>query len=172
VIEVARGASWKAILAVGRDTNLEMFADAPDNILLQNYAPQLKLLNHVDAVISHGGNNTVTDTLLHGLPLIVIPFSADQPESAARIKASGAGIRIRPAKAKGDRLRKAIHAILHDPRYRHHAERIQKSYAASDGPRTAARLITHLAQTKQALYRPDGMPPTILPDSLNQILDK
>jgi MGT family glycosyltransferase len=172
VIDVARGASWKAILAVGRDTDLNQFADAPDNVLLQNYVPQLKLLDHVDAVISHGGNNTVTDTLLHGLPLIVIPFSADQPESAGRVRASGAGIRIRPAKAKGNRLRKAIAAILNDPSYRREAQRIQKSYTACEGPRTAARLIGHLAETQQAIHRPEGMSETIFPDDLDQILEK
>lgn len=170
VIKVARGADWKAVLSVGRDTDLAMFADAPDNVLVKNYVPQLKLLDHVDAVISHGGNNTVTDTLLHGLPLIVIPFSADQPESAARVKASGAGIRIRPGKAKGKILRDAIREILYKPSYRREAQRIQKSYAACSGPQTAAKLITYLTKTKQPVQRPDGMLPTVLLEDVHQII--
>ncbi len=153
VIELARGAAWKAVLAVGRNTDVGQFADAPENVLVRNFVPQLAVLKRVDAVISHGGNNTVTDTLLHGLPLVVIPFSADQPESAARVKAAGAGIRIRPGLAHGERLRRAIEAVLHDPAYRQAAQSIQASYVACDGAATSARLVGKLAATGKPVYR-------------------
>ncbi|MCL4256055.1 MAG: hypothetical protein KJ043_20025, partial [Anaerolineae bacterium] len=98
-IEAARGANWKMVMAIGREGDVKKYADAPPNVLVRNFVPQLALLDKVQAVVSHGGNNTVTETLLHGLPLVVIPNSADQPESAGRVRASGAGIRMRPREA-------------------------------------------------------------------------
>lgn len=169
VVEAARGAPWKAVLAIGRKTSRELFANAPENVVVCNYVPQLGLLKRVAAVVCHGGNNTVTDTLLHGLPLVVIPISADQPESAARVKASGAGIRMRPGQANAKRLRESIDAILNDTSYRQAAQRIQASYAACDGPTTCSQLIARLAASGQSVVRPVGMEPTITLNNLAKL---
>jgi MGT family glycosyltransferase len=168
VVKIARDAPWKAILAIGRNSNMKLLEDAPDNVLVRNYVSQHAILKRVQAVVSHGGNNTVTEALLHGLPLAVIPISADQPESAARVKASGAGIRLRPRLARGEHLRNAIDAILNDPAYRYEARRIQTSYARCDGSLTSARLIAKLADSKKPVYRPAGQGPTVLPDDVHR----
>lgn len=161
VIKAAQGADWKAILAVGHGIATAQFTHIPDNVLIRNFVPQLEVLKRVDAVVSHGGNNTVTETLLNGLPLLVIPFSADQPESAGRVKASGSGIRLRPGLAYPRRLRQAIEAILTEPRYREAAQRVQHSYAQCQGAQTSAALVEHLALTQQPLYRLEGVGPTL-----------
>lgn len=168
-MEAARGADWKMIMAIGREGDAKKYTDAPPNVLVRNFVPQLALLKKVDAVVSHGGNNTVTETLLHGLPLVVIPNSADQPESAGRVKASGAGIRMRPRQATPRRLRKAIDAILKEASYREAAQRIQKSYQMCDGSLTAARLIGKFAERKAALSRPAGFGPTIHPNDVEKL---
>lgn len=169
VIKAARGANWKAILAVGRQTDLHQFSDVPDNVMVTAFVPQLEVLKHVDAVVSHGGNNTVTETLLHGLPLVVIPISADQPESAARIKASGAGIRLRLSQAKDKKLRQAIEIVLRQTSYRREAKRIQKSFQSCNGPQTSARLISKLAIDQHPVLRPKGLGPTITADEVEKM---
>ncbi|GIK63405.1 MAG: glycosyl transferase [Chloroflexota bacterium] len=160
-IEAARGANWKMVMAIGREGNVNKYADAPPNVLVRNFVPQLALLDKVQAVVSHGGNNTVTEALLHGLPLVVIPNSADQPESAGRVKASGVGIRMRPREATPRRLRKSIEAILNDSTYREAARRIQVSYQRCNGPATAAELVGLLAERKTAICRPEGVGITV-----------
>ncbi|MCB9435662.1 MAG: glycosyltransferase [Anaerolineales bacterium] len=170
VIEAARGAAWKAVLAVGMGTDVSQFVNVPDNVLIRNFVPQLEVLKRVDAVVSHGGNNTVTETLMHGLPLVVIPFSADQPESAGRIKAAGVGIRMRPGLAQRVRLRRAIEAVLTDPHYQEAAQRVQQSYARCNGTQTAAALVGRLAVTGQPIMRPDGMRPTLV--GIAELLEK
>lgn len=169
ILDVALGAPWKAIFAIGRGTDKEQFAHAPNNVLIRNFVPQLELLPHVDAVISHGGNNTVSETLLHGIPLLVIPMSADQPESAGRVKASGAGRRLRPGLAEGQRLRKAIDAILFDQRYRQGAEAIMRSYQQTNGAQTAALLVEQLIDAKRPIHRIDGDPTVLLNDVSKRI---
>jgi MGT family glycosyltransferase len=169
VIDLAQHAHWKAVIAIGRNHQPSEYSPHPDNVLIRQFVPQLEILEYVDAVISHGGNNTVTESLMHGLPLVVVPISADQPDSAAHIQASGAGIRLSPWRLTKRKLKMAIDRVLHDPAYRQHAHRIQVSYGRTDGSRTSAKLIKILIETHQPITRPEGMAPTILPEDVNRL---
>jgi UDP:flavonoid glycosyltransferase YjiC (YdhE family) len=42
------------------------------------FLPQIGLLPHMDLIIHHGGNNTFTEALYYGIPMIILPFSSDQ----------------------------------------------------------------------------------------------
>lgn len=161
VIQLAKTADWKAILAVGKGVELNQFGCVPDNILLQNFVPQREVLPKVDVVISHGGNNTVTETLAHGKPLIVVPITGDQPESAGRVKYSGAGIRLNLQHITPKTLEDAINKVLYEPSFRENAAKIQASYTACQGAKTTVRLLEKLAECRCPLYRPGGMSPTL-----------
>ena len=63
-----------------------------DNMVGAQMLPQTKVIPQVDLVISHGGNNTVTETLHFGKPLIVLPLFWDQYENAQRIDELGFGV--------------------------------------------------------------------------------
>ena len=154
VLRIAiKNPNWKAVFAIGRGTSIDLLGPIPENVIVRNFVPQLEILRRVDAVVSHGGNNTVTETLLQGLPLVVIPISADQPESAGRVKACGAGIRIRPGLAHGKRLENAIEAVLFDRKYRQAAQRVGESYQQTQGAQTCAALVGRLATTRQPVRR-------------------
>lgn len=49
-----------------------------NNLVLKEFIPQIGLYPEVDLVIHHGGNNTFTETLFYGKPMIILPFSSDQ----------------------------------------------------------------------------------------------
>ncbi len=165
VIELAKKANWKAVIAVGRGTDPAQFEPLPDNILLRQFVPQLKLMQHIDAMVSHGGNNTVSEALLHGLPLVVIPVSADQPDSAGHVVACGAGLRLSPWRVTQKQLGDAMDTLLHEPTYREAAQRIQASYQLTAGAQTCAKLIGLLAEHHKPLMRSSKIGPTILADN-------
>ncbi|WP_411103213.1 glycosyltransferase [Streptomyces sp. cmx-4-9] len=111
----------------------------PAGVLLQEAVPQLRLLPHLDAVVSHGGHNTVCESLAHGLPLVVAPIRDDQPIVAQQVADAGAGVRVRFARARPDDLHDALAAVLDDfGPHRRAARRIQASFAAAGGAATAA----------------------------------
>ncbi|HEX4832429.1 MAG TPA: nucleotide disphospho-sugar-binding domain-containing protein [Trebonia sp.] len=117
---------------------------APDHVLFAEHVPQLALLPHLSAVVSHGGNNTVCETLAHGLPLVLAPIRDDQPVIAQQVADAGAGIRLSFARVSAPELRAAVRAVLDDPSYRHGAAKIAQSFAAAGGARAAADHVEEL----------------------------
>ena len=85
-----------------------------DNMWGQRSVPQTKVLPLVDLVITHGGNNTVTETFSFGKPMIVMPLFADQFDNAQRIHEKGFGIRLDGYNCTESELLNAIEKLLND----------------------------------------------------------
>jgi MGT family glycosyltransferase len=119
----------------------DRFPTVPDTVLVRPSVPQLDLLSHLDAVVCHAGNNTVCESLAHGLPLMVAPIRDDQPIVADQVVAAGAGIRVRFGRVRADQLRPALTDLLVDPAYRSAATRVRASFDAAGGAPAAAALL-------------------------------
>ncbi|MER5934876.1 glycosyltransferase [Streptomyces sp. NPDC002054] len=116
----------------------------PDGVLLRETVPQLELLPHLDAVVSHAGHNTVCETLAHGLPLVLAPIRDDQPIVAQQVVDAGAGVRVRFGRTRAEELRDALTSVLDEPGPRRAARRIQASFAAAGGAAAAADHVEKL----------------------------
>lgn len=124
----------------------------PGNFMVQEKIPQLELLPHVAAVVCHGGQNTVSETLQHGLPLVVVPIAYDQSYVASRVAETGCGLRLNYKRFKPEQLQQAVYEVLTDNRYRLAAEQLQQSFAAAGGiPRAVQLLEDCLATRKQRI---------------------
>jgi zeaxanthin glucosyltransferase len=88
----------------------------------------------------------VSETLAHGLPLIIAPIKNDQPVVASQVARAGAGIRVPFSRVRPAQLREALITILDDPSYRQAAERIRGSFTAAGGAPAAAVRLECLAQ--------------------------
>jgi UDP:flavonoid glycosyltransferase YjiC (YdhE family) len=118
-----------------------MVPDPPANVLVRARIPQLTLLAHAAAVVSHAGHNTVCETLAYGLPLVVAPIRDDQPIVAQQVVDAGAGVRVRFGRVRADGLRAAVETVLGDRAYRVAAAAVQASFARAGGAAAAARHI-------------------------------
>ena len=65
-------------------------------------------------VISHGGNNTITETFYFGKPLIVMPLFCDQFDNAQRVQEKGFGIRLNPFRCTKEELAKSIDSLINN----------------------------------------------------------
>src|SRR5206468_6115893 len=91
---------------------------ARENMTGAEYLPQIAMLPHVDAVITHGGNNTTTECMWFGKPMVVLPIFWDQHDNAQRIHETGYGNRL-PTYAFDDaQLANALERVLGDPAIR------------------------------------------------------
>jgi MGT family glycosyltransferase len=161
VVQASDGQPWQTVLSVGPYRDTRQWQEVPPNVLVERHVPQPALLRRASAVISHGGMNTVTETLAAGVPLAVAPAGADQPEAAQRVVEAGAGIRLKLRTAGAAELRAAIRRLLDDAALRAGARRIAADFARCDGAGTSAALILRLAERRRPLPRPPGRRPTL-----------
>jgi MGT family glycosyltransferase len=119
--------------------------EPPEHIEVVPRVPLLKLMPELDAVVSHGGMNTVCEALSFGVPLVIAPIRHDQPINAAQVAAAGAGIRVRFGRVTPAQLREAVLAVLDDPAYGEAARRVRDSFTAAGGAAAAADLLERLA---------------------------
>lgn len=117
----------------------------PANVVVRTSVPQLDLLGRVDAVVCHGGHNTVCEALRVGLPLVVAPIRDDQPIVADQVVRAGCGRRVSFARATPDELRSAIGDVLVDPTWRAAASAVQASFTRAGGAAAAADHLEALA---------------------------
>jgi UDP:flavonoid glycosyltransferase YjiC (YdhE family) len=116
-----------------------------DNMLGAEFLPQTSVLPHVDAVITHGGNNTVTESIWFGKPMLVAPIFWDQHDNAQRVHETGYGIRLPTYSFEPRRLRAAVDALLDDAALRDRCEAAGRRLRARPGTVTAADLIERVA---------------------------
>ncbi|MGH2351831.1 MAG: glycosyltransferase [Chloroflexota bacterium] len=139
------------ILTVGRNQDPAQFGPQPAHVRIERYVPQTLLLPHCDLVLTHGGSGTVMAALIHGLPLVTVPISADQPENAARCAALGVGRVAAAADATAETIRHAVRTVLADPAYRRNAERLGDEISRLPGPDQAVPLLEQLAGERRLL---------------------
>jgi UDP:flavonoid glycosyltransferase YjiC (YdhE family) len=96
---------------------------APANVSLLPSAPHGAVMKEVSLVVTHGGHGTVSRALLHGVPLLVMPFGRDQGDIAARVEARGVGLSLPPTAAETE-IAAAIERLVKEPQFRVAARRI------------------------------------------------
>jgi MGT family glycosyltransferase len=114
------------------------------NMTGAEFLPQPAILPEVDLVITHGGNNTVTESIHFGKPMIVLPLFWDQYDNAQRVAECGFGVRLPTYEFEDEQLHEAIDRLLsaENPRLRDASARLR----ASPGTVKAAALIQGLAR--------------------------
>jgi UDP:flavonoid glycosyltransferase YjiC (YdhE family) len=133
------------IVTVGRDQDPEQFGPQPSHIRIERYIPQTLLLPHCDAVVTHGGSGTVMAALNLGLPMVIVPISADQPENADRCVALGVARAVLPSELTPELARGAVRDVLRSESYRRAAKRMRTEMDGLPGPEHAVALLGRLA---------------------------
>lgn len=103
--------------------------------------PQTKIIPQVDLVITHGGNNTTTEAMHFGKPMIVLPLFWDQYDNAQRVHEKGFGRRLSTYDFADDELLTAVEEILADDDLRRRSAEVGKTIRAEDGLRRGADVI-------------------------------
>jgi MGT family glycosyltransferase len=110
VAELAE-APYRVVVSKGPQADEFELADNMDGA---EFLPQTEVLPKVDLVITHGGNNTVTESLYFGKPMVVLPIFWDQHDNAQRLDETGFGVRLDTYRHTGEELTGAIERLLGD----------------------------------------------------------
>src|SRR5919198_3938318 len=118
-----------------------------DNTAGEGFLPQPSILPQVDLVITHGGNNTVTECFHNGKPMIVLPLFWDQVDNAQRVDELGFGVRLPAYDFEDDELTGPIDRLLADDELGARLARMSARIKANPGTIKAADLIERVAVT-------------------------
>lgn len=142
--EACRLLDLQCIVAHGGKLSVTQAAQLPDNTTVEAHVPQREVLQGVRLTLTHGGLNTVLDSLAAAVPLVIVPLAYEQAAIAARVEHAGAG-RVVPLRGDGSRmvatLRDAISCVLEQPSYSAAARNLAAHIAASGGADQAAAII-------------------------------
>jgi MGT family glycosyltransferase len=122
--------------------------DLPPNMVGEEFLPQPSILPLVDAVITHAGNNTTTESFFFGKPMLALPLFWDQHDNAQRIAELGFGHRLAPYAFSDADFLTALDDLLDDQTRVARMAGIAGRLQANPGPVKAASLIERLAVEK------------------------
>ncbi|WP_312182194.1 glycosyltransferase [Arthrobacter sp.] len=117
------------------------------------FLPQTRIIPLVDLVITHGGNNTTTESLHFGKPMILLPLFWDQYDNAQRVHEAGYGRRLDSYGCTPEELLGAISDLLADADLRSRCAAAGERIRASDGLSAAASALESVAAAHE-LHNP------------------
>jgi MGT family glycosyltransferase len=141
VLEAVAGLSTRVLMTVGHATDPASLGPIPENTRVERWVSQEEVLRRARLVVCHGGSGTTFGALAAGVPLVLYPMFADQPQNARAVHAAGAGVvvggsqpadgglrTVRPEDAHA--MRAAIEEVIDNPAYHRAATRIADEMAA------------------------------------------
>lgn len=120
--------------------------DLPDNMWGEGRLPQTSIVPKVDLVITHGGNNTTTEALHFGKPMVLLPLFWDQYDNAQRIHELGLGVRLDTYGFADAELPGAVDRLLADGALRSSMAASGERIRAAKGLERAADLIERVGR--------------------------
>jgi MGT family glycosyltransferase len=119
--------------------------DLPANMAGAEFLPQASILPKVDLVITHGGTNTVIESLYFGKPMVLLPLFWDQHDNAQRLSERGFGVRIDAHAHQPDELTGAIGRLLGDQALSERLASISSRLRRARGAEEAADRVERVA---------------------------
>ncbi len=154
-VQAFAGQGYTLVLSVGARTDPAALGPLPPDCIVRQRVPQLEVLERASLFVTHGGMNSVGESLVHGVPMLVAPQAADQFLVARRVEELGLGRRLRGADQAPERLRALARTTLADAgikdRVREHGASLR---AAGGAARAADVVLEHVGRRPVAASAP------------------
>jgi rhamnosyltransferase subunit B len=126
------------VLLIGKNTPPE---NLPPDIIAIDYVPYSQIFPHACAIVHQGGIGTTAQALKAGRPTLIMPYSYDQPDNAARVERLGTSRTISRQQYTGSRVAKELQILLENPKYKIKALEIGNIIQLEDGTKVACDAI-------------------------------
>jgi MGT family glycosyltransferase len=144
LIDTLAQTDYRVIVSMGPQHDQLRLAD---NMVGKEFLPQTRILPLVDVVVTHGGNNTVSECFWAGKPMVLLPLFWDQYDNAQRVHETGFGVRVDTYGHEPHELSGAIAGVLADDRLRAHLAAASERLRARPGTEVAAELIERITRS-------------------------
>ena len=138
-LQALSGMDCDAILSIGDAVDPAALGPVPGNVRIFPRVNQLEVLAGADVFLTHCGMNSVSESLLCGVPMVLFPQHGEENAVAIRCEQLGAGLRLKRPSASC--IRSALEAVLGDDRYRRAAQTVAEDFARCGGAAEAADFV-------------------------------
>jgi len=140
----------RAVLLVGGDERNRPRTALPESICVAEYAPYSALFPRARLVVHQGGVGTTAQCLHAGKPMLIMPYSHDQPDNARRMERLKVASSIRKQLYTPVRVARRIAKLLGSPRITQRAEQVARQLAKEDGAKAACDALEQLLARKRS----------------------
>ncbi|MBT2542112.1 UDP-glucosyltransferase [Streptomyces sp. ISL-44] len=140
-VEAFGDTEWDVVMAVGDHIDTADLGALPANFDVRRHVPQLEVLRHAKLFVTHGGMNSVMESLYNGVPMVVIPQMNEQKANALRVDELGLGRHLTKDDTTVDSLREAVTAVAADSEATARVKGLGEVMRQVDGPAVAADAI-------------------------------
>lgn len=109
-----RDTEWQVVLSLGKNAGNIQVQNIPENFLIEDYVPQLEVLQRSRIFITHGGMNSTMEGLYFGIPLIVVPQTVEQERTAQQVEKLGLGLQLNKETLTAQVLQDAVKQVAED----------------------------------------------------------
>lgn len=132
---------WHVVLAIGDQVAPDSLGPVPDNVEVHEQAPQLAVLQHARAFVTHAGMGSTMEGITHQVPIVALPQMAEQRANADRIVELGLGRALSPENLDADSLWAAVDAVAEDAGIRRRLAQMHQECVTAGGAAGAAQVI-------------------------------
>lgn len=118
----------------------------PSNIHIYTSVPQTEVLKIADVFVTHGGMNSVSEAMVCGVPMVVIPFASDQPVNAECVERLGIGKRLEYGNVSS--IKEVVFDVMNDANINEQFVKVKKMISESLGNAGGAKLIIDYIKKK------------------------
>lgn len=136
----------RAVLLVGNDPANLPKTSLTEDISVARYAPYSKLFPRASVIVHQGGVGTTAQALRAGKPMLVMPYSHDQPDNARRVQRLGVAKVVQRNHYNAERAAAIVQQLLQESRFAESAQSIQREIALENGLKTACDALEIAAQ--------------------------
>jgi UDP:flavonoid glycosyltransferase YjiC (YdhE family) len=146
LVEAMARIDAEVLITTGPHVEPGEFTAVASNVRIEQFVPQREVLGRCRAVVTHGGSGTLVAALSLGVPVVVLPMGADQPDNADRCADLGVGVVLDALTAGPPQIAAAVRAVLDDDRWARAAGRLAMEAAAQPRAADVDELRTLLAR--------------------------
>lgn len=146
-LQAAKQLQRRAVFLVGKDERNQL-GDLPDSMLAVEYAPYSELFPRAAAIVHQGGVGTTGQALRAGKPMVLVPFSQDQPDNAQRLRRLGVSKTVARHGYSAAAVLQALNTVLNNPAYAQQASDIGARVRREDGVKQVCDVLEGITVRK------------------------
>jgi UDP:flavonoid glycosyltransferase YjiC (YdhE family) len=138
----------RAVLLIGSDARNRPRRPLPETICVAEYAPYSALFSRASVIVHQGGVGTTAQCLRAGKPMLIMPYSHDQPDNARRMRRLKVARILQRRNFTPLRVAKKLRILLEEPIYARRAKQVAQRLRMEDGVATACNALEELVRQK------------------------